>query len=163
MPDPQSHTRARVERMADGNCLTRHGVAWSLRRPVFGALRRSREYRRFWAGSLIANLGLWIQTIALGWLVYALTKKASWLGTVSFVGNAPTFVLGLVGGAFADRMSRRAIMIVSLLALASSALTLATLTAFDQITIWRVIALAVLTGTATAVYTPAMHSSIPSL
>ena len=88
---------------------------------MFGALRRSPDYRLFWAGSLIANLGLWIQTIALGWLVYALTRKASWLGTVSFVGNAPTFVLGLLGGAIADRASRRGIMIVSLLALASSA------------------------------------------
>jgi MFS family permease len=86
--------------------------------PVFGALRRSRDYRLFWIGSLIANLGLWIQTISLGWLVFALTRKASWLGTVSFVGNAPTFLLGLIGGAIADRASRRAIMIVSLLVLA---------------------------------------------
>jgi MFS family permease len=130
---------------------------------VFGALRRSREYRRFWTGSLIANLGLWIQTIALGWLVYALTRKASWLGTVSFVGNAPMFVLGLLGGAFADRMSRRTIMIVSLLVLAASALALAMLAATGQVTIWRVIAIAIMTGTATALYTPAMHSSIPSL
>jgi MFS family permease len=130
---------------------------------VFGALRRSREYRRFWAGSLIANLGLWIQTIALGWLVYALTRKASWLGTVSFVGNAPTFLLGLLGGAFADRMSRRTIMIVSLVILAASALALAVLAATGQVTIWRVIAIAIVTGTATALYTPAMHSSIPSL
>jgi MFS family permease len=130
---------------------------------VFGALRRSRDYRLFWVGSLIANLGLWIQTIALGWLVFALTRKASWLGTVSFVGNAPTFLLGLVGGAIADRASRRAIMIVSLLALASSALALSSLAAFNHITIWRVIAIAVVTGTATAVYTPAMNSSVPSL
>ena len=130
---------------------------------MFGVLRRSRNFRLFWAGSLIASLGLWIQTIALGWLVYALTRKASWLGTVSFVGNAPTFVLGLVGGAIADRMSRRAIMIASLLVLASSALTLSALAAFDAVTIWRVIALAVITGTANAVYSPAMHSSIPSL
>ncbi len=130
---------------------------------MFGALRRSRDYRLFWAGSLIANLGLWIQTIALGWLVYTLTHKASWLGTVSFVGNAPTFVLGLVGGAIADRMSRRAIMIVSLLVLAASALALSLLAALDEVTIWRVIAIAVVTGTATAVYTPAMHSSVPSL
>jgi MFS family permease len=130
---------------------------------VFGALRRSPAYRRFWAGSLIANLGLWIQTIALGWLVYELTQRASWLGTVSFVGNAPTFVVGLVGGAVADRMSRRAIMIVSLLVLASSALALSALAAFEQVTIWRVVAIATVTGTATALYTPAMHSSIPSL
>ena len=130
---------------------------------MLGALRRSRDFRLFWAGSLLANLGLWIQTIALGWLIYDLTRKASWLGTVSFVGNAPTFVLGLLGGAIADRASRRAIMIVALLALASSATALATMTAFGLVTIWRVIALAVMTGTANAVYTPAMHSSIPSL
>jgi MFS family permease len=130
---------------------------------VLGALRRSRDYRLFWAGSLLANLGLWIQTIALGWLVYALTRKASWLGTVSFVGNAPTFALGLLGGAIADRASRRAIMIASLLALALSATALATMAALDLVTIWRVIGLAVVTGTANAVYTPAMHSSIPSL
>jgi MFS family permease len=130
---------------------------------VFGVLRRSRSFRLFWAGSLIANLGLWIQTIALGWLVYTLTHKASWLGTVSFVGNAPMLVLGLVGGAIADRMSRSAIMIVSLLVLAASALMLSALAAFDQVTIWRVIALAVVTGTANALYSPAMHSSIPSL
>ena len=61
------------------------------------AALRSRNYRRFWIGSLVSSLGVWIQTIALGWLVFALTRKASWLGTVSFVGNAPTFLLGLVG------------------------------------------------------------------
>src|SRR5262249_49541064 len=44
-----------------------------------------------------------------------------------------------------------------------SALTLSAMAAFDNITIWRVIAVAVVTGTATAVYTPAMHSSVPSL
>lgn len=130
---------------------------------MFGVLGRSRDYRRFWAGSLIANLGLWMQTIALGWLVFDLTGKSGWLGAVTFVGNAPMLVLGLLGGAIADRMSRRAIMIVSLLVLAASALALAALAALDQVTIWRVIAIAVATGTANAIYTPAMQSSIPSL
>jgi hypothetical protein len=35
---------------------------------VLAALR-SRDYRRFWIGGLVSNLGVWIQTIALGWLV----------------------------------------------------------------------------------------------
>ena len=73
---------------------------------MLGALR-IRDYRRFWLGSLVSSLGLWIQTIALGWLVYDLTHAATWLGTVSFCGNAPMLVLGLVGGAIADRASRR--------------------------------------------------------
>ena len=60
---------------------------------------RSRDYRLFWSGSLIANLGVWIQTTALGWLVYDLTRRASLLGTISFAGNMPILLLGLVGGA----------------------------------------------------------------
>lgn len=127
-----------------------------------GALA-SPDYRRFWLGSLVANLGLWVQTIALGWLVYSLTNKASWLGIVSFVGNLPTFVLGLLGGAIADRMSRRAIMIASLLFLAAGACLLAALTATGHITVGWVLVTAAVGGTATALYTPAMHASIPQL
>ena len=41
----------------------------------------SRDYRLFWSGSFIANLGVWMQQIALGWLVYDLTRRASLLGT----------------------------------------------------------------------------------
>lgn len=127
-----------------------------------GALA-SPDYRRFWLGSLAANLGLWVQSIALGWLVYALTSKASWLGAVGFVGNLPTFVLGLLGGAIADRMSRRAIMLVSLLVLAGSALLLATLTATGHIAVGWILVTAALGGTATALYTPAMHATMPQL
>src|SRR5439155_155009 len=46
-----------------------------------------------------------MQQIALGWLVYDLTRRASLLGTVSFCGNAPILVLGLVGGAIAPALA----------------------------------------------------------
>src|SRR5262249_38194515 len=129
---------------------------------VLAALR-SRDYRRFWLGSLVSNLGLWIQTIALGWLVYDMTHAASWLGTVSFCGNLPTLVLGLVGGAIADRASRRLVMASSLMMLAGGAIVLAFLTTSGHLAVWHVIAIAMVSGTATALYTPAMHSVIPSL
>src|SRR5437870_8284278 len=70
-----------------------------------------------------------MQQIALGWLVYDLTRRASLLGTVSFCGNAPILFLGLVGGAIADRASRRTIMLGTLGVSAATALTLAVLTA----------------------------------
>jgi MFS family permease len=129
---------------------------------VLAALR-SRDYRRFWIGALVSNLGVWIQTIALGWLVYDLTHAATWLGTVSFCGNAPTLVLGLVGGAIADRASRRLLMMASLVALAAGSTTLALLTWTGHLTVAYVIAVAMIAGTATAVYTPAMHTVVPSL
>ena len=124
---------------------------------------RFRDFRRFWLGSLVSSLGLWIQTIALGWLVYDLTHSATWLGTVSFCGNAPTFVLGLVGGAIADRASRRLIMTASVLLLAAGSLVLALLTYLNVLTLWQVIAISMVSGVATALYTPAMHSIVPAL
>jgi MFS family permease len=124
---------------------------------------RSRDYRRFWVGALVSNLGVWIQTIALGWLVYDLTHAATWLGTVSFCGNAPMLVLGLVGGAIADRASRRLIMTASLVLMAASSLVLAVLTWMGHLTVWHVIGVAMVAGTATALYTPAMHTVVPSL
>jgi MFS family permease len=133
-----------------------------LPRLVLAALR-FRDYRRFWIGSFTASLGLWIQTVALGWLVYDLTHAASWLGTVSFCGNLPTLLLGLVGGAIADRASRRLLMTGSLVLMATSATLLALLTALGHIAVWHVIAIAMVSGTATALYTPAMHSIVPSL
>jgi len=129
---------------------------------VLAALR-IRDYRRFWLGSLVSNLGLWIQTIALGWLVFDLTHSASWLGTVSFCGNAPTLILGLVGGAIADRASRRLVMTASLVLLAAGALLLAFLTRTGHLTVWHVIGVAMMSGVATALYTPAMHSIVPAL
>lgn len=127
------------------------------------AALRHRDYRRFWLGSLVSNLGVWIQAIALGWLVYDITGSASWLGIVSFCGNAPTLVLGLVGGAIADRASRRLIMTTSLLILAAGSGTLAAIHAFGHLTVWHVIAVAMTGGLATALYTPAMHTVVPVL
>jgi MFS family permease len=129
---------------------------------VTGALRAP-AYRRFWLGSLTANLGMWIQVIAVGWLVYDLTRKAGWLGAVSFIGNLPTLLLGLVGGAIVDRSSLRAVMTGALLVLAGSAATLALLTAAGAVTVWHVLGVAVVAGTASAFYTPAMHALVPTL
>src|SRR5262245_54455749 len=104
-----------------------------------------------------------MQQIALGWLVYDMTRRASWLGTIGFVGNLPMLVLGLLGGAIADRASRRTIMLGTQSALAVTALTLAGLTASGHLTMWQVVVLAMLAGTASALYAPAMQSVIPSL
>ena len=124
---------------------------------------RSRDYRLFWSGSLIANLGVWIQTTALGWLVYDLTRRASLLGTISFAGNMPILVLGLVGGAIADRASRRAIMMSSLSTISAAALTLAVLTATGHIAVWQIIAISMVSGAANALFGPAFQAVIPSL
>jgi MFS family permease len=129
---------------------------------VLAALR-SRDYRLFWSGSLVSNIGLWMQQIALGWWIYDHTRAASMLGTVGFCANAPFLVVGLVGGAIADRASRRTVMLGTQLVLAALAAVLALLTAGGLLAIWQVILLAVVAGTASAIYAPTMQAVIPAL
>jgi predicted MFS family arabinose efflux permease len=124
---------------------------------------RSRDYLLFWSGSFIANVGVWMQQIALGWLVYSMTRSASWLGTISFASNMPVLTLGLLGGAIVDRASRRTIILGAQTVFALAACTLAVLTAKGQLLVWHVIAIAMCAGTALALHAPAMQSVIPSL
>src|SRR5947199_10182992 len=71
--------------------------------------------------------------------------------------------LGLVGGAIADRASRRTIMLGTLGVSAATALTLAVLTASGHIAVWHIIAISMVAGTASALFAPAMQAVIPRL
>ena len=49
--------------------------------------------------------------IATGWLVYRLTGSALLLGTVSFAGQIPTFLLAPFAGVWVDRLNRRQVLV----------------------------------------------------
>ena len=129
---------------------------------MFAAFR-SRTYTLFWTGSFVSNVGTWMQTVALGWLIYAMTGSASWLGTVSFAANAPMLVLGLVGGAVADRYDRRRLLVSTQGAAGIAALVLAVLTARGSLQIWQVMAIALASGIALSFYTPVAQAIIPAM
>src|SRR5579859_991724 len=78
---------------------------------TFGALVRHRNFRLYWSGALVSNIGTWMQTVAQAWLVYQLTGSAALLGAVGFVQAVPAIFLSLVGGVLADRVERRTLML----------------------------------------------------
>ena len=124
---------------------------------------RSRNFVLLWIGTFAANIGIWMQGVALGWLIYALTNSASWLGRVSFAGSIPSLLFGLIGGAIADRADRKRILWISACVFAIGAFTLAALTGTGQLHIWMVIVISLMTGTANAVYSPVFQAVIPTL
>jgi len=101
---------------------------------------RSRNYRLFWSGSFIANLGVWVQQIALGWLVYDMTRKASLLGTVSFVATCRCW-RSVSWAVLSPTARRRAIMLGRLSVIATTALALSLLTATGHIAVWHIVAI----------------------
>jgi len=129
---------------------------------MFRALR-SRNFALLLAGSFAANVGIWMQSVALGWLIYSLTSSASWLGRIGFAQSLPTLVFGFVGAALIEHLDRKRVMAASALLYAGSAFALAFLTITHLVEIWMVIALSFVTGVATALYMPVFQASIPSL
>jgi MFS family permease len=73
----------------------------------------NRNYALFMAGSFVSATGSWFQAVAVGWLVLELSNSAFVLGLANFAQMAPLLVLGSVGGALADRVERRTLVLVS--------------------------------------------------
>src|ERR1044072_1811625 len=97
-------------------------------RRMFRALSH-RNFRLFWIGAFLSNIGTWMQAVAQGWLVLQLTNSAFWLGLAAFMATAAVFLLTLVGGVFADLIDRRRLLIYTQVVAGVAALALATLVA----------------------------------
>jgi len=93
---------------------------------MFRALAH-RNFRLFWMGAFLSNIGTWMQTVAQGWLVLQLTDSAFWLGVDGFAATSPGLVLTLLGGVYADRIDRKRLLIFTQTGAGLTALALALL------------------------------------
>ena len=107
---------------------------------------RHRNFRLFFGGQTISLIGTWMTRIATSWLVYRLTGSALLLGTVSFAGQIPTFLVAPFAGVWVDRLDRRQVLVwTQTLAMIQSFL-LAALTFSGHITIGLILTLSVMQG-----------------
>src|SRR5690606_37542806 len=81
------------------------------RRSLAFAPLRHRNYALVWWAGLISNVGTWMETVAVGDLVADRTGQAGWTALVAAAGFLPMGLLGPVGGALADRLDRRRMLI----------------------------------------------------
>lgn len=107
---------------------------------------RHRNFRLFFGGQSISLIGTWMTRIATAWLVYRLTKSALLLGTVSFAGQIPTFLLAPFAGVLVDRLNRRTVLIWTQTLAMLQSLALAALTLSHRITIAEILVLSAFQG-----------------
>jgi MFS family permease len=119
---------------------------------------KHRNFRLFFSGQSISLIGTWMTRIATAWLVYRLTKSALLLGTVSFAGQIPTFLLAPFAGVIVDRVNRRTVLVWTQALAMLQSLLLAALTLSHRITIPEVLLLSALQGTINAFDMPARQS-----
>jgi MFS family permease len=129
-------------------------------RPELGALRE-REFRLLFLASTVTRLGSAMAPIALAFGVLNLTGSVSDLGFVLAAGSVPFVAFVLVGGVWADRISRLRVMAATgAVATVSQAVT-AVLFLGGSARVWELMVLAALQGTARAFGGPAMGALIP--
>src|SRR5215211_7974757 len=118
-------------------------------RPGYAAFR-SRDFRLFSASRLLSILALQMQNVAVGWLVYDLTRSAFALGLVGLSAFVPALSLVLVTGHVADVFDRRLIMLFAHAVTALSAAGLVVFAAMGAAAAVPIYALVALAGTGRA-------------
>lgn len=135
--------------------------------PTAGLFRALRSFNfRVWsAGSLVSNIGTWMQRIAQDWLVLTqLTHHdASALGIVMGLQFAPQLLLLPWTGFAADHFNQRKLLMVTQAAMGVLALALGALTVLGVVQLWHVYVFAFVFGSAAALDAPVRQTFVAEL
>ena len=112
------------------------------------------QFRIYVTAFLVGSLGMWVQRIAVDWLVLQLTGSVSAVGLSVSLQFAPVLVLGLFGGVLVDRFDPRKLLLASQSMVAAMAAVLAVLVITDRATVWAGYGLSLGLGLAAVVEQP---------
>ena len=104
-----------------------------------------------------------MQILAQSWLVYRLSNSSVYLGLDAFFGQIPIFLFSIFGGVFADRKSRRGLLLMSQFIQMTCAFLLAALVVSGVIRVWHIWCLSFTVGLAQAFGGPAYAALVPTL
>lgn len=140
------------------------GVRLVPRRPEF-MLRmfhslRVRNYRLWFIGQTISQIGTWMQSVAQGWLVLKLTGSAVDLGLTAALQFGPVLFMGAYGGLIADRFDKRKVLLATQSAFTAQALALGILVATGSVRLWMVWVLAAIMGLINGIDSPSRQSFV---
>jgi MFS family permease len=134
----------------------------SSRRAAFQILART-DFRRFLSARLLATLAAQMQTVAVGWQIYAITRDPLDLGLIGLSQFLPFVVLILPAGQVADHYDRRRILTGCYAVEALCALLLLWFTIHSITSAWPVFAAMTLLGCARAFSMPSGQALLPNL
>jgi MFS family permease len=103
-----------------------------------------RDYRLLWYSQVFASLGIWMDQVTRGWLIYELTDSALQLGLVRGIQAIPFLFLSPIAGSVADRYSRKFLVVTAQFAMGFIFTATAALILFGLIQPWHVYLTAVL-------------------
>jgi MFS family permease len=126
-------------------------------------LRRSRDFRRLWFGNAISLLGSMLTTVAIPYQMYQLTGSTFAVGLLGIAALVPLLTISFLGGAIADAVDRRLLLIAADLGLAAVSGLLVVNASLDDPRIWALYAAEAIGTALYAIQRPAMDALVPRL
>lgn len=138
--------------------------------PSARALLKERDYLFFWGTRWTGSFGTQIQSVAMGWQMYALARQtrsveesAFLVGMIGLATFIPVFLLTLPAGECADRYDRKKVLLLCLTGEIASVLTLAIATVNGYASPGLLLGIAVVFGASRAFFAPANTALGPML
>lgn len=127
------------------------------------SLRVSRDFRLLFAGNSVSYLGRQLTVVAIPYQVFTITDSSLAVGMIGLVTVVPLVALSLAGGAIADAMDRRKLMLVTQVLSAATSAGLALNAGSSSPRLWPIYVLAALSAGLAGVDMPARNATIPRL
>lgn len=141
------------------------GVVTAGRAPRFAVISSlaEPEYAWFFAGNMAFFMAMQMQFVLRGYLAFELTNSASALGLISIMIALPMLVAAPFGGAIADRVNKRTLLIVTQTGAAVASLVVAVLIIGGWLQFWHLLAVSLVTGIVFSFNMPARQALVPNL
>jgi MFS family permease len=124
---------------------------------------RTPDFRRLWLSGIVTVIGANLTIFAVPVQLYALTQNSAYVGLSGIFALVPLVVFGLWGGALADAMDRRLLLVIASLGLALSSVLLWVQAALGLNNVWVVLALLSVQQAFFAVNQPTRSAAIPRM
>jgi MFS family permease len=121
-------------------------------------LKVSADFRRLFVGQAISEFGSQITFVAVPFQVYAITRSTAMVGLLALAEVIPLVVLPLVGGAIADAMERRRMLMIAHALTATLSVALAVNAFLPEPRLWVLFAFSFLWASAYSLYSPALRA-----
>lgn len=124
---------------------------------------RTPTFRRLWTANIVTVIGAQITIVAIPAQLYAVTGQSSYVGLAGLFGLIPLVIFGLYGGALADVMDRRLLMLGSGFGLVAASFALFVLSALGAPNVWLILSVYALQQSFFALNQPARTAILPAL
>jgi MFS family permease len=121
------------------------------------------DFRRLWVAGIVTVIGANLTIFAVPVQLYALTQNSAYVGLSGIFAVVPLIVFGLWGGAWADAMDRRLLLIIASVGLAASSVLLWLQAALELNNVWVVLCLLSVQQAFYAINSPTRAAAIPRM